>query len=119
MVHGETALEKSLRASEVLFGKEISGLGVQEILDIFADVPSTELEKSKLDGFTLGDALVVSGLVPSKGEAKRLVQGGGVCVNNRRVSDPRQAITPADLIDGQLLVLRKGAKHYHLIKVVG
>jgi tyrosyl-tRNA synthetase len=121
LVHGETALEKALRASEVLFGKEISGLGLNEILDIFADVPSTELERSKLDGdgLTLGDALVVAGLALSKGEAKRLVQGGGVCVNNRRVSDPREAITATDLIDGQLLVLRKGTKHYHLIKVVG
>jgi tyrosyl-tRNA synthetase len=120
MVHGETALGKALRASEILFGKEISGLSVQEILDIFADVPSTELEKSKLDGdgFTLSDALVISGLAPSKGEAKRLVQGGGVCVNNRRVSDPRQSISSSDLIDGQVLVLRKGARNYHLIKVV-
>jgi len=120
LVHGETALEKALRASAVLFGKEISGLSVQEILDIFADVPSTELERSKLDsGFTLSDALVVSGLTPSKGEAKRLVQGGGVCVNNRRASEVRQEITASDLIDGQVLVLRKGAKHYHLIRVVG
>jgi tyrosyl-tRNA synthetase len=120
LVHGETELEKAVRASEVLFGKEISGLGVQEILDIFADVPSTELERSKLegDGFTLTDALVVSGLAPSKGEAKRLVQGGGVCVNNRRVSDARQTISGADLIDGQVLVLRKGAKHYHVIRLV-
>lgn len=121
MVHGETALEKALRASDVLFGKEITGLSLNEILDIFADVPSTQLERSKLDGegFTLGDALVVAGLAPSKGEAKRLVQGGGVCVNNRRVSDARQAIAASELIDGQLLVLRKGAKHYHLIRVVG
>lgn len=121
IVHGETALEKALRASEVLFGKEISDLGLNEILDIFADVPSTELERSKLDGdgFNLGDALVASGLAPSKGEAKRLVQGGGVCVNNRRASEARQLITASDLIDGQLLVLRKGAKHYHLIKVIG
>jgi tyrosyl-tRNA synthetase len=121
LVHGETELDKALRASEVLFGKEISGLGVQEILDIFADVPSSELEKSKLDGegFTITDALVVSGLAPSKGEARRLVQGGGVCVNNRRVSDARQTISDADLIDGQLLVLRKGAKNYHVIKVTG
>jgi tyrosyl-tRNA synthetase len=121
MVHGETAIEKALRASEVLFGKEISGLSVQEILDIFADVPSTELERSKFEGdaFTLSEALVLSGLAPSKGEAKRLVQGGGVCVNNRRVSEARQTIAASDLIDGQLLVLRKGAKHYHLIKIVG
>jgi tyrosyl-tRNA synthetase len=121
LVHGETELGKAVRASEVLFGKEIRGLGVQEILDIFADVPSTELERSKLDGdgFTLTDALVITGLAPSKGEAKRLVQGGGVCVNNRRVSDARRAISDSDLIDGQVLVLRKGARHYHVIKVVG
>jgi tyrosyl-tRNA synthetase len=120
LVHGATELEKAVRASEVLFGKEISGLGVQEILDVFADVPSTELEKSKLDGkgFTITDVLVVTGLAPSKGEARRLVQGGGVAVNNRRVSDPRQTISDSDLIDGQVLVLRKGAKHYHVIRIV-
>ncbi|HSP62265.1 MAG TPA: tyrosine--tRNA ligase [Pyrinomonadaceae bacterium] len=120
LVHGETELEKALRASEVLFGKEISGLSVQEILDIFADVPSTELERSKLDGdgFTLGDALVVAALAPSKGEAKRLVQSGGVSVNNRRADDVRKAISAAEFINGQVLVLRKGAKHYHLIRLV-
>src|SRR5437870_1066857 len=119
MLHGPTELEKALRASEVLFGKEISGLSVDDILDIFADVPSTELEKSKMndDGFTLADALVISGLAPSKGEAKRLVQGGGIAVNNRRADDIRKAISSSDLIDGRLLVLRKGARHYHLIRM--
>src|SRR5205823_2414415 len=68
MLHGETELAKAVRASEVLFGKEISGLSVDQILDVFADVPSAEIEKSKLDGdaFTVGDALVLSGLAPSK-----------------------------------------------------
>jgi tyrosyl-tRNA synthetase len=119
LVHGETELEKALRASEVLFGKEISGLTVQEIIDIFADVPSTKLEKSKLDGLTLTDALVLSGLAPSKGEARRLVQAGGVAINNRRATDPRQTISDSDLIDGQVLVLRKGAKNYHLLRIAG
>src|SRR5207247_4669311 len=121
MLHGETDLEKAVRASEVLFGKEISGLSVAEILDIFADVPSTELDKSKLDGdgLTLGDALVLSGLAPSKGEAKRLVQGGGVAVNNVRTDDARQAISLSEFIEGRVLVLRKGARHYHLIRVNG
>jgi tyrosyl-tRNA synthetase len=119
MLHGETELERAVRASEVLFGKEISGLGVNDILDIFADVPSIEIEKSKLeaDGFTLGDALVVSGLAPSKGEAKRLVQSGGVAVNNLRADDARKPISNSDFIEGQVLVLRKGAKHYHLIRL--
>jgi tyrosyl-tRNA synthetase len=120
MLHGESELEKAVRASEVLFGKEISGLSVDEIVDIFADVPSTELDRSKLDAdeFTLSDALVLSGLAPSKGEAKRLVQGGGVAVNNVRADEVRKSISVADFIDGQVLVLRKGAKHYHLIKIV-
>ena len=120
MLHGKTELDKAVRASEVLFGKEISGLSVAEILDIFADVPSTEIAKSKLevDGFSLGDALVLSGLAPSKGEAKRLVQGGGVAVNNVRAGDARQTISVSEFIDGQVLVLRKGAKHYHVIRVV-
>jgi len=119
LVHGETALRNALRASEVLFGKEISGLSVTEILDIFADVPSTELERSKLeaDGFTLADALVLSGLAPSKGEAKRLVQGGGVAVNNVRADDVRKPIAASEFIEGQVLVLRKGAKHYHVVKL--
>jgi tyrosyl-tRNA synthetase len=121
MLHGETELQKAERASEVLFGKEISGLSVDQIVDIFADVPSTEIEKSKIegDGFTLGDALVLAGLAPSKGEAKRLVQGGGVALNNTRADDVRRSISASDFIDGQVLVLRKGAKHYHLIRVTG
>jgi tyrosyl-tRNA synthetase len=120
IMHGETELQKAVRASEVLFGKEISGLSVAEILDIFADVPSTEVDQSKLsaDGFTLSDALVLSGLTPSKGEAKRLVQGGGVAVNNVRADDARKSISADDFIDGRVLVLRKGAKHYHLIRIV-
>ena len=118
--HGETELAKAERASEILFGKEISGLSVGEILDIFADVPSTKVDKSRIegDGFMLGDALVLSGLAPSKGEAKRLVQGGGIAVNNLRADDVRKSISTSDFIDGQVLVLRKGARHYHLIRVM-
>ena len=120
MLHGETELAKAERASEILFGKEISGMSAAEILDIFADVPSTEIDTSKLsaDGFTLGDALVLSGLAPSKGEAKRLVQGGGVAVNNVRAEDTRKSISASDFIDGRVLVLRKGARHYYLIRIV-
>ena len=121
MLHGETELEKAVRGSEFFFGKEIEGLSVQEMLDIFADVPSLTMQKTKLGGeaFTLGDALALSGLAPSKGEAKRLVQGGGISVNNRRVNDVRQAISTFDLIDGQLLVVRKGAKECRLIRITG
>lgn len=120
-VHGETAFAKAIRASEVLFGKEVSGLTAAEIADIFAEFPSTELEKSRLDGegLSLGDLLVISGAAPSKAEARRVIQGGGVFVNNGRVNDVRKTISISEFIEGQILVLRKGPKNYHLIRVIG
>ena len=120
MVHGPTALESAVRASEVLFGKEISGLSARDIQDIFADVPSSELEKSAVEEntLTISDLLSRSGVASSKGEARRLVEGGGVCVNNRRVVDPRQPVTLGDFIDGEVIVLRKGPKHYHLLRIM-
>ncbi|HEY9502237.1 MAG TPA: tyrosine--tRNA ligase, partial [Pyrinomonadaceae bacterium] len=120
MVHGPTALESALRASEVLFGKEISGLSAADIQDIFADVPSSELEKSAVEAnnLTISDLLAQSGIASSKGEARRLVEGGGICLNNLRIGDPRQPVTLADFIDGAVLVLRKGQKHYHLLRIM-
>ena len=120
MVHGSTALHKAERATAVLFGGEIRGLSVDEVLDIFADVPSTRIQRSELgdNRFTLADAVARSGLVESKGSAKQVIQSGGIYLNNRRVTNPRHPVTAADWIGRQVLVLRKGARHYHLIKIV-
>jgi tyrosyl-tRNA synthetase len=119
MVHGETELAKAVRASEVLFGKEIAGMSADDILDIFADVPSTEVDKARFAdaGLLLNDLLVTCNVAPSKGEGRRLIQSGAIYVNNRRVSDPRAPITLSDFVDGKILVLRKGSKHYHAVKV--
>jgi tyrosyl-tRNA synthetase len=119
MVHGETELAKALRASEVLFGKEIEGLSAGDVLDIFADVPSTELEPGKLnaEGVLLSDLLALSGVASSKADAKRLLQSNAVSVNNRRVSDPRAMISKSDFVEEKILVLRKGGRTYHLIKL--
>ncbi len=119
MVHGASARERAELSSRVLFGAEISDLGSEEILDIFDDVPSTELEPSALDGdgLQLAELMASSGLVPSKGAAKRLIRDGGTYVNNRRVSDQRATLTADDFLDGSLLVLRKGQKHYHLVSL--
>jgi tyrosyl-tRNA synthetase len=119
LVHGPTALERAELSSRVLFGAEIEDLGAQDILEVFDDVPSTELPPSALDGegLPLTELMVRSGLVASKGAAKRLIRDGGAYVNNRRVGDERAAVTQAELLDGSLLVLRKGQKHYHLVSL--
>ncbi len=119
MVHGPTALERAERSSRVLFGGEMDDLGADELLDVFDDVPSTELEASALDGdgMPLTDLMVESGLLASKGAAKRLIRDGGAYVNNRRIGDQRAVVTPGEFLDGSLLVLRKGQKHYHLVSL--
>ena len=120
MVHGATAVTKAEKAAAVLFGGNLDGLDAGDIRDIFADVPSSQVVKDELagDGKLVVDLLVHSGLASSKGDARRSIKGGGIYLNNERVSDTAQTTTLAQSIEGQFMVLRKGRKHYHLVQVV-
>jgi len=120
MLHDETALAKAEQATQVLFGGEISGLCASEVADIFADVPSGEIAVTKLqgEGMPLADLLVECKVVPSKGEARRAIEAGGVYINNRRVSDVSAKATLADAVDTQFIVLRRGRKNYSLIRII-
>jgi tyrosyl-tRNA synthetase len=120
MIHGETALAKVEKASRVLFGGDLEGLEAADIREIFADVPSSRVERAQLEGAgaPLVDLLAATGLVSSKGDARRSIQGGGIYVNNERVTDARYAVALAQSIEGQFLLLRKGRKKYHLLRVV-
>jgi tyrosyl-tRNA synthetase len=119
MVHDETALQKAEQASQVLFGGEVTGLSGSEVVDVFADVPSGEVSSQKLQGIglTVVDILVECQVVPSKGEARRAIEAGGIYLNNRRIADVATRITSADVIDNQFLVLRRGRKNYWLIRI--
>jgi tyrosyl-tRNA synthetase len=120
MVHDETALQKAEQASQVLFGGEVTGLSGSEVADIFADVPSGELSAGKLQGEGLPaiDMLAECGIVQSKGEARRAIEAGGIYLNNRRIADAALRVMPADVIDNQFIVLRRGRKNYWLIRVI-
>jgi len=120
MVHGESNLRKAIHASQVLFGGEIADLSATDILDIFAEVPSSDIPRASFegDGVPLVDLVVACGFAPSKGRARRLIEEGGIYVNNRRVSDIQATIGLSALIDGQYLVLRKGAREYHLVRAL-
>jgi tyrosyl-tRNA synthetase len=76
------------------------------------EVPAVDLER----GVPLLDLLVQTGLAPSKGEARRLVQQGGITVNDAVVSDAACTIATKDLKNGEV-VLRKGKKNWHRIIV--
>ena len=120
-VHGEDGLTRARQATSALFGGELEGLSADEIADIFADVPSSELERGRLtgEGISAVDLLATSGLVPSKGEARRSIEGGGIYVNGRRVEAVDALVTIEQAVEGRFLVLRKGKKNYQLIRVIG
>ncbi len=117
MVHGEEGLEKARRASEVLFGGSLEGISAQELEEIMEHVPSWETSKEDLDSSPVLDLALRSGLISSKGEGKRLIASGGLYLNNRKVESPTRRVEASDLIEGRLLVLRKGKKNYLLVKV--
>lgn len=119
MIHGESAVTKVEQAAQVLFGGDLDGLAASDISDIFAEVPSSEMSKTDLEGegFPVVDLLTNSGLATSKGDARRSIKGGGIYVNNQRVNDENMAVSLAHSIEGRFLVLRKGRKKYHLVKV--
>ncbi len=117
LVHGEEGLRKAQRASEVLFGGSLDGVSAEELEEIMAHVPSKEFPKEEVLSLPIVELASRAGLTSSKGEAKRLVSSGGLYLNNIKVQSPGTKLEEKDLIDGRLIVLRKGKKNYLLIKL--
>jgi tyrosyl-tRNA synthetase len=116
-VHGDTALQEAIRASHAMFGGPISGLDDATLEDVFSEVPSVELPRAALSGdHLLVDVLVEHGVFKSKGEARRLIQNGGLYLNNERVSAEDVKLTPASLCGSRIAVVRTGKKNYHLLR---
>ena len=114
LLHGKTAADDAVRASEVLFGGGLEGISERAFNDLVGEVPSKEIEKAKLDGAgtPLVDVLVHAGLCPSKGQARKDIEQGGININNVREASAARAVTSADLLFGQHLLLRKGKRNY-------
>ena len=102
----------------VLFGGSLEGVSADELEEIMSHVPSMQLSKQELLSLSVTELATRSGLTSSKGEAKRLIASGGLYLNNVKVDNPAQRVEGKDLIDGRLLVLRKGKKNYLLIKAI-
>lgn len=119
-VHGKNGLASAQRATDVLFGGEIAGLGADAIADVFADVPSSEIALARLEGEGTGvlDLFADAGVCKSRGEARRSVEGGGLSINNVRVEEVGAIVTISDTIEGRFLILRKGKKNYHMVRIV-
>jgi tyrosyl-tRNA synthetase len=118
LVHGADETDRAEQAAAALYGEGLDQLDERSLLDVFADAPSTEVPRHRLDaGLTVVDLLVETGLLPSKGQARTLIESGGAYVNNRRQGDASQVIGADDLLAGRYVVLRRGKRDYHLVKL--
>lgn len=117
LIHGESATQEAMRASEILFGGKLDGISESTFNEIVGEVPTKEIEKSRLDGIgtPLVEVLVHAGLCPSKGQARKDLEGGGINVNNVREASPTRAVTANDLLFGKHILLRKGKKNYVVV----
>ncbi len=117
IVHGEEGCESALRATDAIFGGDVTGLDRAILEDVFADVPSSSLSRGLLGkkGNVI-DLLVESGAVKGRGAARRLIDGGGIYINNRRVESADRTVGGEDLLEGGTLVVRQGKKNYRLLR---
>jgi len=122
MVHSKEDLDMAIAASNILFGKatkeNLQKLDENTLLDVFNGVPNFDLAKDQLgqpvvELFARDDVKIFQ----SKGEIRKLVQGGGVSLNKEKLQSFDQLVTSEDLIDGKYLLVQKGKKNYFLITV--
>ncbi|MGB4400627.1 MAG: tyrosine--tRNA ligase [Daejeonella sp.] len=119
--HSEEALQTALKTSEFLFGggslEFLNGLSNEAVLEVFEGLPQFTISKTDLsEGINLTDLLAEkTSIFPSKGEARKMITGGGVSVNKQKVDDSTHSFSGSDLINDRFLVVQKGKKNYFLI----
>ena len=117
LIHGETATRDAIRASEILFGGGLEGIAENTFNDVVGEVPSKEIDRPRLEGggLPLLELLVHSGLCPSKGQARKDTEGGGIYLNNIRETNFQRTVVTKDLLFGRHLLLRKGKRNYVVV----
>jgi len=119
IVHGEEALADAQKASTIMFGGGLDGIGESLFEDVVGEVPTTDAAADQFtgDGTGIIDLVVQAKLCPSKGQARKDITAGGIYVNNERSSDTTRQLTTADLLFGKYLLLRKGKRNYAVLRV--
>jgi tyrosyl-tRNA synthetase len=116
-VHSADAVTQAEAAAEKLFSGDVASMSVTQLLDVFAEVPSTAVTYDD-EGWKLSALLTAVGAASSGSEAVRLIKQGGVSVNERRITDDKARVTANDAIEGQIFVLGRGKKDKYLVRIV-
>jgi tyrosyl-tRNA synthetase len=122
MVHSKEALEKSIQASKILFGKstsnELSKIDEKTFLAVFEGVPVYNIKEEQIKNeIEISDLLCeTTNIFSSKGELRRLIKGNGLSINNEKVQNPNMQISSTFLINNKYILIQKGKKHHYIIK---
>ena len=123
MVHGEAGLDSALKASAMLLGKatteDLKALDEKTFLAVFDGVPTFSLDRSKLPLGILDALAVETGIFPSKGEARKMIQQNGFSLNKAKMNDINKSLGEEDIIDGKYILAQKGKKDYYIIVING
>ena len=121
MVHSQADLDAAIEASSILFGKAtkegLQKLDEQTFLDVFDGVPHFDISADQLGQPAVELFTQAASIFPSKGEMRKMVQGGGVSLNKEKLQAFDRVVTADDLIDGKYLLVQKGKKNYFLLTV--
>ena len=121
MIHSKEELEKAQAATNILFGNATSealrSLDEATLLQVFEGVPQFTITRADMEKPFVDIVAEAAKVFPSKGECRKMVQGGGVQLNKEKVSDAMRAVTDGDLIAGKYLLVQRGKKNYYLITV--
>ena len=122
MIHSKADYDAAVDASQILFGKgtaeTLHKMDEKTLLSVFDGVPSFEISKSQLGNLNFASLCVdATTIFPSKGELRRIIQGGGVSLNKQKVDNMDLPITSDMLLNGKYLLVQKGKKNYNLVTV--
>lgn len=123
-VHSPADFQSAMEASEILFGEgttdALKKLSEKDLLSAFEGVPQMEISKSELErGINLVDFFSEkTKIFSSKGEARKMIQAGGVSINKEKIQDMQAMISSAQLLNNKYILAQKGKKNYYLIKSV-
>lgn len=122
-VHSREDYEFAVKASEILFGNAatevLASLSEKQLLQVMDGVPTAEVTYTTLEaGYDLISFLADTAIFPSKGEAKKMVQAGGIAINKTKLSPDKTTVGTADLLQNKYLLVQKGKKNYFLVKAI-
>lgn len=121
MVHSAADYEMAVEASQILFSNKANDIlhkiDESTLLSVFEGVPQFEISKSKLEEGIPAISLLTdeAAVFPSKGEMKKMTQGGGVSINKEKLTDQNATISTADLLNGKYILAQRGKKNYYLL----